>query len=425
LRAMSEIWDEIAFKRYGVEDPKFRLFRYGVQVNSLGLTEQQPENNVYRILFGMLGVTLSKNARARAVQLPAWNEALGLPRPWDQQWSLRLQQIGAFETDMLEFGDIFDGSHVIEEKVASLAAQIRDEIKRIEDMGGAGTQEALEYMKERLVRSNATRVEAIETGGEIRVGVNAYQETEPSPLTAGNGNFVVVDESAEREQLARLEDWRRARDEKAVAAALSELERATKEGRNLMPPSIACAKAGVTTGEWSELLRRIFGQYRGPTGVAATAPARNDERIGQLRDEVEIASAKLGRKLTFLVAKPGLDGHSNGAEQIAIRARDVGMDVIYNGIRFTADEIVAAARENAPHVIGLSILSGSHVPLAGEVVAKLAEAGLSDVKVVAGGIIPPEDEARLKANGVAAVFSPKDYDLNSIMREIVSLAVED
>jgi ethylmalonyl-CoA mutase len=425
LRAMSEIWDEIALKRYGVEDPKFRLFRYGVQVNSLGLTEQQPENNVYRILFGMLGVTLSKNARARAVQLPAWNEALGLPRPWDQQWSLRLQQIGAFETDMLEFGDIFDGSHVIEEKVASLAAQIRDEIKRIEDMGGAGTQEALEYMKERLVRSNATRVEAIETGGEIRVGVNAYQETEPSPLTAGNGNFVVVDESAEREQLARLEDWRRARDEKAVAAALSELERATKEDRNLMQPSIACAKAGVTTGEWSETLRRIFGQYRGPTGVAVTAPARNDERIGQLRDEVDTASEKLGRRLTFLVAKPGLDGHSNGAEQIAIRARDVGMDVIYNGIRFTADEIVEAARENAPHVIGLSILSGSHVPLAGEVVAKLAEAGLSDVKVVAGGIIPPEDEVRLKANGVAAVFSPKDYDLNAIMREIVSLAVED
>jgi len=425
LRAMAEIWDEIALKRYGVEDPKFRLFRYGVQVNSLGLTEQQPENNVYRILFGMLGVTLSKNARARAVQLPAWNEALGLPRPWDQQWSLRLQQIGAFETDMLEFGDIFDGSHVIEAKVASLSAQIRDEIKRIEDMGGAGTQEALEYMKERLVRSNAMRVEAIETGGEIRVGVNAYRETEPSPLTAGNGNFVVVDESAEREQLARLEDWRRARDEKAVAATLSELERATKEGGNLMPPSIACAKAGVTTGEWSETLRRIFGQYRGPTGVAATAPARNDERIGQLRDEVDIASEKLGRRLTFLVAKPGLDGHSNGAEQIAIRARDVGMDVIYNGIRFTADEIVEAARENAPHVIGLSILSGSHVPLAGEVVAKLAEAGLSDVKVVAGGIIPPEDEVRLKANGVAAVFSPKDYDLNAIMREIVSLAVEE
>jgi len=425
LRAMGAIWDEIARERYGVEDPKLRLFRYGVQVNSLGLTEQQPENNVYRILFGMLGVTLSKSARARAVQLPAWNEALGLPRPWDQQWSLRLQQIGAFETDMLEFGDIFDGSHVIEEKVAALSAQIRDEIKRIDAMGGAGTQEALEYMKERLVLSNAARVEAIETAGEIRVGVNAYQETEPSPLTAGNGNFIVVDESAEREQIARLNAWRGARDAKAVAAALSELERATKEGQNLMPPSIACAKAGVTTGEWSETLRRLFGEYRAPTGVAAAAPVRNDERIGQLRGEVEIASEKLGRRLTFLVAKPGLDGHSNGAEQIAIRARDVGMDVIYNGIRFTAEEIVAAAREKAPHVIGLSVLSGSHVPLAGEVVAKLADAGLSNVKVVAGGIIPAEDEARLKANGIAAVFSPKDYDLNAIMREIVSLAVDE
>ena len=422
LRAMAEIWDEIALTRYGVEDPKLRLFRYGVQVNSLGLTEQQPENNVYRILFGMLGVTLSRNARARAVQLPAWNEALGLPRPWDQQWSLRLQQIGAFETDMLEFGDIFDGSHVIEAKVAALAAQIRDEIARIEAMGGAGTQESLEYMKERLVRSNAAHVEAIETGGEIRVGVNAYTESEPSPLTAGNGNFVVVDESVEREQIGRLEAWRRARDAEAVASALADLERAARDNQNLMPVSIVCAKAGVTTGEWSETLRRIFGQYRGPTGVAATAPARNDERIGQLREEVEIASEKLGRKLTFLVAKPGLDGHSNGAEQIAIRARDVGMDVIYNGIRFTADEIVEAAREKAPHVIGLSILSGSHVPLAGEVVAKLAEAGLSNVKVVAGGIIPPEDEARLKANGVAAVFSPKDYDLNAIMREILALA---
>jgi ethylmalonyl-CoA mutase len=422
LRAMAAIWDEITRQRYGVEDPKLRLFRYGVQVNSLGLTEQQPENNVYRILFGMLGVTLSKNARARAVQLPAWNEALGLPRPWDQQWSLRLQQIGAFETDMLEYGDIFDGSHVIETKVAELSAQIREEIARIEAMGGAGSQEALEYMKERLVRSNAARVEAIETGSEIRVGVNAYTETETSPLTAGEGNFVVVDEKAERDQIERLEAWRRARDAKAAAAALAELERATKENRNLMLPSIACAKAGVTTGEWSGALRKIFGEYRAPTGVAATAPARNDERIGQLRDEVEVASGKLGRKLTFLVAKPGLDGHSNGAEQIAIRARDVGMDVIYNGIRFTADEIVAAAREKAPHVIGLSILSGSHVPLAGEVVAKLAEAGLSDVKVVAGGIIPPEDEARLKASGVSAVFSPKDYDLNAIMREIVALA---
>ncbi|HKD20624.1 MAG TPA: protein meaA [Rhizomicrobium sp.] len=422
LRAMATIWDEIARERYGVKDPKLRLFRYGVQVNSLGLTEQQPENNVYRILFGMLGVTLSKNARARAVQLPAWNEALGLPRPWDQQWSLRLQQIGAYETDMLDYGDIFDGSHVIEAKVESLARQIRQEIARIEGLGGAGAQDALEYMKERLVRSNAARVEAIETGQEIRVGVNAYQESEPSPLTEGEGHFVVVDEKAERDQVERLEAWRHARDANAVVTTLAELESAAKEGKNLMPASIACAKAGVTTGEWSGRLRRIFGEYRAPTGVAATAPVRNDERIGKLRDEIEEMSHVLGRKLTFLVAKPGLDGHSNGAEQIAIRARDVGMDVIYNGIRFTADEIVAAAREKAPHVIGLSILSGSHVPLAGEVVAKLAEAGLTNVKVVAGGIIPPEDEARLKEAGVSAVFSPKDYDLNAIMRAIVQLA---
>jgi (2R)-ethylmalonyl-CoA mutase len=422
LRAMATIWDEIARERYGVKDPKLRLFRYGVQVNSLGLTEQQPENNVYRILFGMLGVTLSKNARARAVQLPAWNEALGLPRPWDQQWSLRLQQIGAYETDMLDYGDIFDGSHVIEAKVESLARQIRQEIARIEGMGGAGAQDALEYMKERLVRSNAARVEAIETGQEIRVGVNAYQETEPSPLTEGEGHFVVVDEKAERDQVERLEAWRHARDANAVVTALAELESTAKEGKNLMPASIACAKAGVTTGEWSGRLRRIFGEYRAPTGVAATAPVRNDERIGKLRDEIEEMSHVLGRKLTFLVAKPGLDGHSNGAEQIAIRARDVGMDVIYNGIRFTADEIVAAAREKSPHVIGLSILSGSHVPLAGEVVAKLAEAGLTNVKVVAGGIIPPEDEARLKEAGVSAVFSPKDYDLNTIMRAIAELA---
>ncbi len=424
LRAMGALWDEIACERYGVTDPKLRRFRYGVQVNSLGLTEQQPENNVYRILFGMLGVTLSKDARARAVQLPAWNEALGLPRPWDQQWSLRLQQIGAYETDMLEYGDIFEGSKVIGEKVETLKSQIRSEIARIAEMGGAASQSALEYMKERLVRSNAARVEAIETAGEIRVGVNAYTETEPSPLTAGNGHFVKVDEKAEHEQIARLKAWREGRDQKAVEAALAALERAAKDEANIMPASIACAKAGVTTGEWAGHLRRVYGEYRGPTGVAATAPTRNDERIMALRDEVETASQKLGRKLAILVAKPGLDGHSNGAEQIAIRARDAGMAVIYNGIRFTADEIVAAAKEKKPHVVGLSILSGSHVPLAAEVVAKLKEAGLADVKVVAGGIIPPEDEARLKAAGVAAVFSPKDYDLNAIMRGIVGLVAE-
>jgi len=423
LRAMGRIWDEVTESRYGVTDPKLRLFRYGVQVNSLGLTEQQPENNVYRILFGMLGVTLSKNARARAVQLPAWNEALGLPRPWDQQWSLRLQQIGAFETDMLEYDDIFDGSHVIEEKVSLLTAQIREEIARIEALGGAASQGALEYMKERLVRSNAARVEAIETGEEPRIGVNAYTETEPSPLTAGDGNFVVVDAAAEREQIARLETWRAARDTTAVQSALAALERAAKDGSNIVPPSIDCARAGVTTGEWAGALRRVYGEYRAPTGVAKSAPARNDERIVALHDEVDAASLKLGRRLTFLVAKPGLDGHSNGAEQIAIRARDVGMDVIYDGIRFTAEEIVAAAREGRPHVIGLSILSGSHVPLASDIVAKLGQAGMPDIKVVAGGIIPPEDEARLKAAGVAAVFSPKNYDLNTIMRDIIALAV--
>jgi len=423
LRAMGELWDEITRDRYGVTDPKLRLFRYGVQVNSLGLTEQQPENNVYRVLFSMLGVTLSKNARARAVQLPAWNEALGLPRPWDQQWSLRLQQIGAYETDMLEYGDIFDGSKVIADKVAQLKEQIREEMDRIAKMGGTATQEALEYMKERLVASNAARVEAIECGDEVRVGVNAYRETEVSPLTSGNSSFMTVDKAAEAEQIASLQAWRASRDETKVRAALDALKFAAKdETVNLMQPSIACAKAGVTTGEWAATLRGVFGEYRAPTGVAAIGPTRNNERIGALSAEVGAASKKLGRTLTFLVAKPGLDGHSNGAEQIAIRARDVGMDVIYDGIRFSPEQIVAAALEKRPHLIGLSILSGSHISLAKDVMAKLKEAGLGDIKVVAGGIIPPDDESALKAAGIAAVFSPKDYDLNAIMHEIVELA---
>jgi (2R)-ethylmalonyl-CoA mutase len=422
LRAMAQVWDEIAQRRYGVSDPKMRLFRYGVQVNSLGLTEQQPENNVYRVLFGMLGVTLSKAARARAVQLPAWNEALGLPRPWDQQWSLRLQQIAAYETDMLEYGDIFDGSTVIAAKVAQMVEQIREEIARIEALGGAATQEALEYMKERLVASNAARMEAIERTEEIRVGVNAYTETEPSPLTAGGGNFVTVEKSAEDAQIARLRAWREQRDAAASAGALAELERVARGDGNLMLPSLACAKAGVTTGEWAETLRRVFGQYRAPTGVAASGPQRNDERIGALREEVEAVSGRLGRRLTFLVAKPGLDGHSNGAEQIAIRARDAGMAVIYDGIRLSPGEIVAAARAHKPHLIGLSILSGSHVSLAREVLAGLRTAGIDDVKVIAGGIIPPEDEAALKEAGIAAVFSPKDYDVNAILRDVIALA---
>jgi (2R)-ethylmalonyl-CoA mutase len=370
----------------------------------------------------MLGVTLSKNARARAVQLPAWNEALGLPRPWDQQWSLRLMQIGAFETDMLEYEDIFDGSKVIDAKVDQLIGQIRLEMSRIAEMGGAASQTALQYMKERLVASNAARFEAIERGEDIRVGVNAYTETEPSPLTAGEGNFVTVDESAEAIQIAELRRWREARDNGAVANALGELECVARGDGNLMPPSIACAKAGVTTGEWAGTLRKVFGEYRAPTGVAASSPARNDERIGALRDEVEATSKKLGRKLALLVAKPGLDGHSNGAEQIAIRARDAGMAVVYDGIRFSPAEIVAAARQSKPHVIGLSILSGSHVKLAREIVADLNQAGLGDIKVVAGGIIPPEDEAVLKDAGIAAVFSPKDYDLDAIMRTLIRLA---
>src|SRR3569832_2225611 len=332
-------------------------------------------------------------------------------------------QIGAIETDMLEYEDIFVCSRVIGEKVSQLKAQIKEEMARIAEFGGTGTQAALEYMKERLVASNAARVEAIERGDELRVGVNAYQETEISPLTSGNGHFMTVDETAEAEQIARLKAWRAQRDEKKVAAALAALEAAARnENTNLMPVSIDCAKAGVTTGEWARALRKVFGEYRAPTGVAATATARNDERIGALREEVQDASKKLGRQLTFLVAKPGLGGHSNGAEQIAIRAREAGMNVINNGIRYSPDDIVAEAKLKQPHLIGLSILSGSHVSLARDVLAKLKAAGLSDVKVIAGGIIPPEDEATLKASGIDAVFSPKDYDLNQIMHGLVELA---
>ncbi|HEX3432045.1 MAG TPA: methylmalonyl-CoA mutase family protein [Rhizomicrobium sp.] len=423
LRAMARVWDEIARERYGVDDPKLRLFRYGVQVNSLGLTEQQPENNVYRILFGMLGVTLSKSARARAVQLPAWNEALGLPRPWDQQWSLRLQQIAAFETDLLEYDDIFDGSHVIGATSDRLAAQIKSEIARIEELGGAGSTAALAYMKERLVLSNAARIEAIETAAETRVGVNAFTETEPSPLTSGEHQFLVVNETAERNQVASLRLWRDKHDPEGVKAALATLEKAARSETNIMPASIACAEAGVTTGEWAETLRRVFGEYRAPTGVAAEASKRNEEHFVDLRARVEDASQKLGRRLSLLIAKPGLDGHSNGAEQIAIRARDIGIEITYDGIRFTPEEIVAAVITRRPHVLGLSVLSGSHVPLACDIAERLSDAGASGVRIVAGGIIPEDDERRLKRAGIAAVFTPKDYDLDRIMRQIVELAI--
>ncbi|MDO9382152.1 MAG: protein meaA [Hyphomicrobiaceae bacterium] len=423
MRAFNELWEEITRERYGVTNAKDRMFRYGVQVNSLGLTEPQPENNVYRILIEMLAVTLSKNARARAVQLPAWNEALGLPRPWDQQWSLRMQQIVAYETDLLEYGDIFDGSVVMNKKVEELKEQARAELKTIGDMGGAVA--AIDYMKRKLVESNTGRLSGIESGELVVVGVNKWTETEPSPLTTGEGSIMVVDPKMEAEQVGKLKAWREQRDDKAVKAALAQLEAATKEGRNVMEPSIACAKAGVTTGEWGGLLRKIFGEYRAPTGVAASAVARDGAGLDQVRASVEAVSAQLGRRLKFLVGKPGLDGHSNGAEQIAVRARDVGMEVVYEGIRLTPSQIVRAALDESVHVVGLSILSGSHVPLVQEVMERLRKEGLSDIPLIVGGIIPPEDAKLLKGFGVAAVYTPKDFQLNDIMADIVRLVANE
>jgi (2R)-ethylmalonyl-CoA mutase len=419
MRAFGELWDEITRERYGVTDAKNRMFRYGVQVNSLGLTEPQPENNVYRILLEMMAVTLSKKARARAVQLPAWNEALGLPRPWDQQWSLRMQQIVAYETDLLEYGDIFDGSEEIARKVASLKEEARAELATIERMGGAVA--AIDYMKRRLVESNSSRVGQIETADLIVVGVNKWTETEPSPLTAGEGAIMIVDPAVEAEQIGRLKAWREARDAKAATKALAELESAAKEGRNIMESSIACAKAGITTGEWGTTLRRVFGEYRAPTGVAQAAPERAGGQLDGIRAAVDELSTKLGRRIKFLVGKPGLDGHSNGAEQIAVRARDVGMEVVYEGIRLTPAQIVRAAVEESAHVVGLSILSGSHVPLVSELMERMRKEGLGDIPVVVGGIIPPEDAVKLKGFGVAAVYTPKDFQLNDIMADIVRL----
>jgi (2R)-ethylmalonyl-CoA mutase len=417
MRAFTELWDEICRTRYGVEDAKLRRFRYGVQVNSLGLTEQQPENTVYRILLETLAVTLSKGARARAVQLPAWNEAMGLPRPWDQQWSLRMQQILAYETDLLEFGDIFDGSKEIARKVDDLKAEARTELKRIEDMGGAVA--AIDYMKQRLVESNALRVNKIETGEQVVVGVNRWTETEPSPL-AGEGAIQTIDENTEREQIERLRAWRAQRDNAAVERALDDLTRAAKEGLNVMEPSIACARAGVTTGEWGARLRSVFGEYRAPTGVAG-ASAGMVSGIDDVRRKVDALSEKLGRRIKLLVGKPGLDGHSNGAEQIAVRARDCGMEVVYEGIRLTPAQIVRAAVEESAHVVGVSILSGSHVPLMRDVMERMRTEGIDDVPVVVGGIIPPEDAKLLRTLGVAAVYTPKDFEMNTIMGDIVSL----
>ncbi|MBT8454687.1 MAG: protein meaA [Rhodobacteraceae bacterium] len=418
MRAFVDLWDEICRDRYGVEDPKFRRFRYGVQVNSLGLTEQQPENNVYRILIEMLAVTLSKKARARAVQLPAWNEALGLPRPWDQQWSLRMQQILAFETDLLEYGDLFDGNPAVDAKVEELKDGARAELAQIDAMGGA--VQAIEYMKSRLVDANAERIGRIEDGETTVVGVNKFTQAEESPLTAGDEAIMVADPKAEADQIARLDAWRDARDDGAVRAALADLRAAALDGRNIMPASIAAAKAGATTGEWGDMVRKAFGQYRAPTGVSRN-PSNRTEGLEDIRARVDAVSDTLGRRLKFLVGKPGLDGHSNGAEQIAARARDCGMDITYEGIRLTPEEIVAAALEDQAHVVGLSILSGSHIPLIEDLMTRMRAAGLSEVPVVVGGIIPDDDANRLRAMGVAKVYTPKDFELNHIMIDIVEL----
>ena len=421
MRAFTELWDEIGRERYGITDEKHRRFRYGVQVNSLGLTEQQPENNVYRILLEMLAVVLSKNARARAVQLPAWNEALGLPRPWDQQWSLRMQQIVAYETDLLDYGDIFDGSTEITKKVEALKDEARAELAHVQSLGGGTSEEVIAYMKRQLVTSNTARLHAIESGETKIVGVNAFTTTEPSPLSAGSDAIMTVKDDVEFAQIEHLKAWRAARDAKAVKAALAELAGAARDGRNIMEPSIACARAGVTTGEWGATLRAIFGEYRAPTGVALTMRAEGGEQLADLRKRVQRLAERLGETPRFLVGKPGLDGHSNGAEQIAVRAADTGLEVIYDGIRVTPEQLVTTVQEKQVHILGLSILSGSHVPLIREVMQRLRAAGLSNVPVVAGGIIPEDDVHVLKQLGVAAVYTPKDFDMNRIMGDLVTL----
>ena len=418
LRAFAALWDEIGRERYGVTDEKSRRFRYGVQVNSLGLTEQQAENNVYRILLETLAVTLSKGARARAVQLPAWNEALGLPRPWDQQWSLRMQQILAYETDLLEFEDIFEGSRVIEAKTAELIEGARAELARIESKGGAAA--AIAYAKAALVESNRHRTEAIERGELKVVGVNCFTEAEPSPLEAGEKTVQIVDLAAEAEQIGRLKAWRTQRNQGEAYASIAALRASAQENRNIMPASLDCARAGVTTGEWAQALREIYGEYRGPTGVALVIESGGEDIEAAQRD-VAALSERLGRQLTLLVGKPGLDGHSNGAEQIAARGRAVGMAVHYEGIRLTPAEIVAAAKEKRAHAVGLSILSGSHLDLVREVVRLMRAEGMESVPLVVGGIIPPADALALRQMGVAGVYTPKDFKITAIMGDIVKL----
>ena len=429
LRAMGILWEELGRERYGVIDPKHLRFRYGVQVNSLGLTESQPENNVQRIVLEALAVTLGRDARARAIQLPAWNEALGLPRPWDQQWSLRIQQVLAYETDILEYPDIFEGSHVMDGLVAELLEGGRAEIAVVAEHGGA--VEAVPYMKGALVDAHRERIQRIESGELTVVGQNRFVETEDSPLTAdGDGGILVVDSAVEAEQIEAVRRWRSERDQAAVDAALSELARVAalegeaRESENLMTPTIVAARAGATTGEWAKTLREVFGSYRAPTGVGEAASAPGDAELGELRNQVAALGERLGRRPKILVGKPGLDGHSNGAEQIAVRARDSGMDVVYEGIRLTPAQIAASARQEGVHVIGLSILSGSHRELIPAVIGALHDAGVS-APVIVGGIIPDQDVAPLKQAGVAAVYTPKDFDLTQIMRDIVELVGAD
>ncbi len=418
MRAFVDLWDEIGRTRYGVTDPKALMFRYGVQVNSLGLTEPQPENNVYRILIEALAVTLSKRARCRALQLPAWNEALGLPRPWDQQWSLRLQQILAYETDLLEYEDLFDGSHVVTAKTEALKNEAREMLAKLDQSGGA--IDNVDFMKTALVDSQRARLEEIEAGRMPVVGVNRYQTTEQSPLSGGDGSIMATDHGAESRQIAKLKAWRNQRDDVAVKAALSSLREAATGGVNIMPASIEAAKAGVTTGEWGATLRGVFGEYRGPTGVAVIIETGGEEDLEAVKAEVERVSMKLGRTLTYVVGKPGLDGHSNGSEQIAARARAAGMNVIYEGIRFTPEEIVQQAIDSKAHVIGLSILSGSHLDLVKDTVGILRDKGLN-IPVVVGGIIPEADALALKQMGVRRVYTPKDYKITQITGDVVKV----
>ncbi|MEU0510761.1 protein meaA [Amycolatopsis sp. NPDC006125] len=425
MRAFTRLWDEITRERYGVEDPKARRLRYGVQVNSLGLTEAQPENNVQRIVLEMLGVALSRDARARAIQLPAWNEALGLPRPWDQQWALRMQQVLAYETDLLEYEDIFAGSHVIESKVDEIVSGARAEIEQVTDLGGAVAAVESGYMKSQLVASLAEYRREVESGGRVIVGVNKFDTTEPSPLQAEGAKAIeTVDPAVEKQAVAALEEWRQQRDQAAVDAALARLREVAKTSENLFDATLACAAAGVTTGEWAGALREEFGEYRAPTGVSAAAMSGDAAELSRVRDRVRATGEELGEKLRILVGKPGLDGHSNGAEQVAVRARDVGFEVVYQGIRLTPEQIVAAAVQEGVHVVGLSVLSGSHLEVVPQVVDGLRAAGAGDIPVIVGGIIPPEDARLLTERGIARVFTPKDYELTEIMDEIVSVVRE-